>query len=274
VEEVDRYITIVTVTRDNLPGLRRTFESLRLQDFRDAQHVVIDGASVDGSAKWLQTARVFSDTIAVSEPDNGIYDAMNKGAALASGTLVTFLNAGDAYADTQVLSRVAASHRRDRWQWGFGLARPVNPSGRGVRPVHRIAYRRREHAFGRISVPHQAVFMTSSLFRALEGFDPEYTLAADTHLLLRAAEAYRPQTWDTVDVLYLVGGRSDRLVYRLILEKHRIRRALGLALRPGMLDLIWTAASIGVVAIRRGGKRLLNVLSAGQFTRWWSSRGL
>jgi hypothetical protein len=235
---------------------------------------VIDGASVDGSSRWLETARAFEDTIVVSEQDRGIYEAMNKGAALATGTLVTFLNAGDAYADEQVLSRVAASHRLHKWHWGFGYARAVDASGRGVRPVQPFEYRRRQHALGMISVPHQAVFMSSALLRDLGGFNLGYSLAADTELILRAAQRTGPRAWGTVDVLYLVGGSSDRLVYRLIIEKHRIRQALGLALRPKALDVLWTVGAIGVVALRRGGKRGLNRLSAGRFTAWWSERGL
>ena len=91
-------VTVVTITWNNAFGLRRTLESLATQDFDDVQHVVIDGGSTDGSVEWLADHRVFADTVVVSEPDRGIYDAMNKGAALAKGTLITFLNAGDAYA--------------------------------------------------------------------------------------------------------------------------------------------------------------------------------
>ena len=74
-----RPVTVVTVTMNNLVGLKRTLESLRSQSFRDVQHVVIDGASSDGSVEWLREHIAFDDTVVVSERDNGIYDAMNKG---------------------------------------------------------------------------------------------------------------------------------------------------------------------------------------------------
>ena len=194
---------------------------------------------------------------------------------MATASLLTFLNAGDAYAHPHVLSRAAASHAREGWSWGFGLARAVDERGAGVRPVRPIAYQRRLHALGMISVPHQAVFMTNELFRNLGGFDPQFGLAADTHLLLRAAGVARPRVWNTVDVEYLVGGQSDLSVFRLIYAKHRIRLALGsLALRPAPLDLIWTAGHVAMVAMRKAGKRLLTALFGGRFIRWWSARGL
>jgi glycosyltransferase involved in cell wall biosynthesis len=270
-----RPVTVVTITRNNLAGLHRTFGSLAIQDFRDVQHVIIDGASTDGSVAWLQANRIFDDTVVVSEPDNGIYDAMNKGVRIASGTLVNFLNAGDAYARPGVLSDAVTSHLAHGWAWAFGLARVVNEAGEPIRPVRPIRYSFRRHALGLILVPHQAVFMQRSLIRELGGFDERFGLQADVHLLLRAAERARPAVWNRVDVAYLAGGATDRQVYPSIYRKHLIRRSLTSdLLPPGPVDLVWTVSQMVLVAIRKTGKRVLNTITAGQFTRWWAARGL
>ena len=268
-------ITIVTITRNNLEGLRRTFASLAAQEFRDVQHVVVDGASTDGSVEWLRENRAFDDTVVVSEPDRGVYDAMNKGARLATGRLINFLNAGDRFADPEVLSRVEASQSESGWAWGFGLARVVNSAGNSIRPVRALEYSRRRHALGLISIPHQATFMTTELFRTLGGFNDRFRIAADTDMLVRAGAVCQPALWGSVDVEYLAGGVSDRRVFEQIYQKHRIRQAIpGAALHPRVVDLVWTACQILLVATRKVGKRVLNALSGGRFTRWWATRGL
>lgn len=97
------HFSIITITRNNLTGLRRTADSLAAQSFRDFEWVVIDGASSDDTAAYLAA----TSAQWLSEPDNGIYDAMNKGLARARGTYILFLNAGDALADAAVLADAA-----------------------------------------------------------------------------------------------------------------------------------------------------------------------
>jgi hypothetical protein len=216
-----------------------------------------------------------ADAIVVSEPDAGIYDAMNKGARLATGRLINFLNAGDTFARPSVLSDVIRSQEAHGWAWGFGLARVVDGAGRPVRPVRSARYSFRRHALGLTLVSHQAVFMRTGLFRDLGGFDERYGLQADVHLLLRASQLHRPVTWSRVDVVYLAGGLSDRHVYASIYRKHLIRRSLASrSLPPVPVDLVWTMVQIGMVAARKTGKRVLNALTGDRFTAWWAGRGL
>ncbi len=85
--------SVITVTRNNLVGLRRTHESLRIQSCGDYEWIVVDGASDDGTADYLKK----TGANWVSEPDRGIYDAMNKGIARAQGRWLIFMNAGDEF---------------------------------------------------------------------------------------------------------------------------------------------------------------------------------
>src|SRR6476620_5455749 len=93
--------SIVTISLENLDGLRATVASVKSQSCRDLEHIVIDGGSSDGSAEWL--AANF-EQIWVSEPDAGCYPAMNKGAQMSSGEYLWFMNAGDVFGDAAVLS--------------------------------------------------------------------------------------------------------------------------------------------------------------------------
>ncbi len=97
--------TIITITLDNISGLKNTALSIYGQTNQDLEWIVIDGGSGDGTPSWLK------DTNAkwTSEPDNGIYDAMNKGIQRATGKYLLFLNAGDALAGPDTLAELAAS---------------------------------------------------------------------------------------------------------------------------------------------------------------------
>ena len=181
-------ITIVTIGRENLAGMKRTFAGLASQSLRDVQHVVIDGGSSDGTADWVRCHLAFESTILVSEPDTGIYDAMNKGLALAEGKVVCFLNSGDLFATADVLEMVEQSYIADHWKWAFGLSMIVDEFFVPVR-------RQRLHSpyswwrttFWDYDISHQAVFMETELVRQMGGFDDKYSIAADYLLSLKVA---------------------------------------------------------------------------------------
>jgi glycosyltransferase involved in cell wall biosynthesis len=97
-------ITIITITYNNLEGLKRTIGSVVNQTWQEFEYIVIDGASIDGSADYIESQ---SDKIDywISEPDKGIYDAMNKGIKLATGEYLLFLNSGDHLFNNRVLEK-------------------------------------------------------------------------------------------------------------------------------------------------------------------------
>ncbi len=97
--------TIITATYNSSVTVRDTLESVASQEYKDVEHIIIDGLSKD---QTLAIVKEFGHVSAVfSEPDKGIYDAMNKGIAKASGDIVGILNSDDFYFDEKVLSRVA-----------------------------------------------------------------------------------------------------------------------------------------------------------------------
>lgn len=105
-------ISVVTVTWNAGDVIRPTLESVASQTFRDFEHIIADGASTDGT---LETVRAFcgGNTRVCSEPDRGIYDAMNKGLRLAKGKYVVFLNAGDSFHSSDVLEKYARAAEKD-----------------------------------------------------------------------------------------------------------------------------------------------------------------
>ena len=102
-------LSIITINYNNLAGLQKTIESVVSQTFRDFEWIVIDGGSVDGSRELIERyANSFSYW--VSEPDKGIYNAMNKGIVVAKGDYLLFLNSGDWLCDEMALERSFSHH--------------------------------------------------------------------------------------------------------------------------------------------------------------------
>lgn len=101
-------VSIITVVRNDAPGLARTLASVAQQTYANRQWIVIDGGSTDDTLATLRQHEAAID-IWISEPDAGIYHAMNKGVALADGEWLLFMNAGDAFASTDALSAAVAA---------------------------------------------------------------------------------------------------------------------------------------------------------------------
>lgn len=101
-------ISVITVNRNNVEGLRRTIDSVASQTVRPFEFIVIDGGSTDGADELLKASgNVVTDW--VSEPDNGIYDAMNKGVTRAHGDWCIFMNSGDSFCGPGVMAALDAS---------------------------------------------------------------------------------------------------------------------------------------------------------------------
>ncbi len=100
-------ISVITVCYNSAATIGQTLKSVRDQSYKNIEHIIIDGASVDKTIEVIKSEGS-SIVIFVSERDGGIYAAMNKGIRLATGEVVVFLNADDFYKDVNVLARVAA----------------------------------------------------------------------------------------------------------------------------------------------------------------------
>ena len=123
-------VTIVTACYNAESTIADTLQSVAMQTCGDLEHIVIDGASTDRTLDVVKQHALRTAYVR-SEPDRGIYDAMNKGLALASGDVIGFLNADDVYADREVLSRVMTVMEREGLDALLGdveFYRPENPA--------------------------------------------------------------------------------------------------------------------------------------------------
>ena len=111
-------ISVITIVYNGESYVERTIKSVIYQTYKNIEYILIDGASTDGTMKIVECNREYFHTI-ISEPDKGIYNAMNKGLRLASGDYVIFMNAGDCLASDDVLEKVVASVGNGIHQFGL-----------------------------------------------------------------------------------------------------------------------------------------------------------
>jgi putative colanic acid biosynthesis glycosyltransferase len=172
-------VTVITVCYNAKSDLDITLESIRAQCYPNLHYLVIDGASTDGTKELLQlNADLIDDWI--SEPDRGIYDAMNKGIDRCDpNSWVIFLNAGDQFASTDVLQRLSSL-----------LASPVDfifgdvaiRTNEGVQ-----VYPKRPHAYVEMPGCHQSTLIKASVLKKFQ-FDTRYKVGADFEFFLRATQ--------------------------------------------------------------------------------------
>lgn len=147
-------LSIITVNYNNKEGLRRTLKSVKLQTCRDFEFIIIDGGSTDGSVELIKENEGYIDYW-ISEPDKGIYNAMNKGISIAQGEFCQFLNSGDWLSSNIVIESILPylNNTTDILVGGIFVMR--NKSWVNMMPPNSISLRR----FLNNSLPHQASFI-------------------------------------------------------------------------------------------------------------------
>lgn len=178
-------VSIITAARNEAATIRRTLDSVRTQDHPDIEHIVVDGASTDGTSEIVRThgPRVAQ---LLSEPDSGVYDAFNKGLRLASGDVVAFLNAGDSYCSDSIVARVAGAFADESLGAVFGDLLIVDPldHSRVLRYYSSSGFRPERLAWGFMPA-HPTMFLRRRVYEDAGGYDPSYRIAGDFELCLR-----------------------------------------------------------------------------------------
>jgi glycosyltransferase involved in cell wall biosynthesis len=178
--------SVVTVALNSEKTITDTLVSVAAQSCVDYEHIVVDGKSRDGTLDLVEQNR-HARLRCLSEPDQGLYDAMNKGIALAKGDYVLFLNSDDSFCRSDALEIVAKKITASGADCIFADVRFVQKDG--VTSAGRVySSRRFKRALIRFGVmpPHPAMFVKRRLLLDLGGFDTKYQLAADFDLIARA----------------------------------------------------------------------------------------
>ena len=158
-------VTIITVCRNHAKELEKTIKSVENQTWQKKEYIVIDGASTDETLEVIQK-HGGSITQWISEPDQGIYDAMNKGIRLSQGQWVIFMNAGDTFASTDTLQRVFQESQEADVIYGDVIKREHVKKAEPPYNAHRMFF------------CHQSAFVKTSCLREFP-FDTTHRMSAD-----------------------------------------------------------------------------------------------
>lgn len=204
-------VTVVTITYNLIKNgradsIRQCIESVRNQTYANVEHVVIDGASTDGTLELLKEYEKGACIKLYSEPDNGVYDAMNKGLSYANGKYVNYLNSDDFFhnhkavecsvdwledsgADYSFADTILLYEDKKEYVWEGDLSKILWAS----------------------HYCHQSMFVKKQVLIEMNGFDTKYTVSADTDLMIRLYD--KRSSWVKVPeciVTYRVGGHSSQ----------------------------------------------------------------
>ena len=214
-------VSVVTVCRNAERVLPGALASLQCQSYADREWVVIDGASTDRTIRIVKSSDERLGNW-VSEPDTGIYNAMNKGWQRATGDIVYFLNADDAFSDASVLESVAALFEADP-ALDLAIGEVIYRHLDGARTRRSFSH------LGRTTIVfedlcHQAVFARRRLFERIGGFNETYRINADFDWLIRVFRSNSKIRWLHYPVAnFSDGGAHTRDRNKLVAERRQVR---------------------------------------------------
>jgi glycosyltransferase involved in cell wall biosynthesis len=212
------HISVITAVFNRASTLAEALRSVRVQTWPQVEHIVIDGGSTDGTLDVLARHGASVSQI-VSEPDKGLYDALNKGIRRATGDIVGFMHADDAYASPHALERVAAAFEDPAVGAVYGDLVYVNKDdvSRVVRYWRAGQYRRQRLTHGWMP-PHPTFYVRREHYQRFGGFDTRFRIAADYENMLRILWAGDIKATYIPEVLVRMrtGGVSNRSFLNIV----------------------------------------------------------
>ena len=219
-------ISIITITYNAERWLERTMLSVLAQTSKDYEYIIVDGRSSDGTIDIVKRLEPrFEGRLSwKSEPDKGLYDAMNKGIARAKGDFLWFVNAGDEIYAPETLAHVVAAAAEDT-DIVYGKACIVNAEGVKVSEHHKVTPPdlQRKHLLNGLVVSHQAILVRRSIAGS---YDTNYLICADYDWVVRAVSASSRNAYvDEYLCKFLTEGVSQKQRKRAWKERFHIMRA-------------------------------------------------
>ena len=238
-------VSLITAVHNRKETISDAIKSVRSQNYHNTEHVVIDGASTDGTLKLIQAASN-EKTVLVSEKDDGIYDALNKGIANSSGSLIGLIHSDDFFAHNDVLSRVADAFSDPSIDAVYGDLQYVSQhdSSRVIRHWKAGIFTPSKLSRGWMP-PHPTLFLRSSVFEEHGVYDTSYRIAADYEAILRwfGKGGIRAHYIPEVLVKMRVGGESNKSFKKIVQKSREDYRALRTNKIGGMRALAWKNTS-------------------------------
>ena len=234
-------ISIITITYNSADTLSDTIESVLSQNHTDIEYIIVDGKSTDGTLDVIKSYGRYV-TKYISEPDKGLYDALNKGISMATGDIIGFVHSDDVLAGKDVLQTIAETFETYQTDSVYGdlvYVDRLDPF-KVIRYWRSGKYDRNKMARGWMP-PHPTFYVRREVYQRYGGFDTSYRISSDYDFMLRMLHKHRITSVyiPMILVKMRVGGESNRSlrnIMRKIREDIRTMRTNDLNYIPGILN--------------------------------------
>ncbi len=217
-------ISIITATYNSEATLQSCMLSVLEQSYQNIEYVIIDGQSKDGTLEIIKNFQVeFPKVIfkIVSEPDKGIYDALNKGIALATGDVIGFVHSDDVLAHSQIIESIANQFKTQELDGIYGDLQYVNKTD-----ITKVFRRWKSCDFNKKLLKkgwmpaHPTLYLKKAVYNQFGGFNTNYSIAADYDFILRIFKNEQLKFYYLPEVILKmrVGGESNRNLNRILLK--------------------------------------------------------
>lgn len=213
-------ISIITACYNSSSTLSDAINSVRNQSYSDIEYIIIDGGSADGSVEIIKKNSEYISKW-ISEPDKGIYNAINKGIKLASGNVIGLLHSDDLLADNLIIERIAKAFINSGADVLYGDLIYVSKSdtGKVFRYWKAGKYNKKKLLYGWMP-PHPTFFVKKEIYDKIGGFDEKFKIAADYEFILRTLNYIKTQVVYIPEVItkMRIGGASNKSLSNIILK--------------------------------------------------------
>ena len=218
-------ISIITVTLNSASTISDCLASVKIQKYNHIEHIVVDGGSTDQTLSLLKS-NIAQIAVLISEPDKGIYDAMNKGLKIATGEIIGFLNSDDFYANSEVICKVAKEFESNSLLdicYADLIYVDSFDSSKTIRYVKSSKFEHGLFSKGWCP-PHPTFFVRRSVYEKFGNFDVNYKIASDFDLMMRFLEIYKIKSRyiSEVWVKMRTGGISNKSLKNIWLQNKEI----------------------------------------------------
>lgn len=203
-------ISIITITYNSAKTIQRALESVQSQTYRDIEHVIVDGASKDGTRELIEAyAKKHTNVRWISEPDKGIYNALNKGIHLATGDVIGFVHSDDILYAPDSIAHIAEAFAQQDIQVVYGDLQYVREG--------KVTRRWRSNDFNPASLkygwmcPHPTMYVRREVYQQVGDYDEWFSISADYDMILRIFKSgFKSKYLPEVLVSMEVGGASNK----------------------------------------------------------------
>ena len=221
-------VSIITATYNREATIVRALTSIKNQSYSNIESIVVDGFSQDKTLALLAPILTSKDTL-ISEPDNGIYDALNKGLALATGDIIGFLHSDDLYSDKDVISNIVEIFSENIVDVVYGdVAFFASDNSKKIKRKYKSdALTEKNLAWGKMPA-HPSIFIRKEIYEKIGYFETDFQIAADYEFLCRLIK------FEEIRSIYLprqivnmqLGGVSTKGIKNTFLLNKEVFRAI------------------------------------------------